>query len=168
MCTTTGMAASTLRLAEMMTALCCICSPDAVFIICCRGHAGIFWNGVGNTYSHNSVRNSPHVCFLGGGNEGLQPDSSPWGWNVERGAGSQCTFDNNTLETCAYECGDCAAFYTCGQQGQAWVNRGNWLKNSRFIDIGTKDADFRPLSGAAIYLDVRLKKGSLLSYSASN
>ena len=87
--------------------------------------------------------------------EGRQPDSSPWGDSVESGSGSQCTFDNNTLETCAYECGDCAAFYTCGQQGQAWVNRGNWLKNSRFINIGTNDAAGRPLSGAAIYLDVR-------------
>ena len=30
---------------------------------------GIFWQGVGNTYSHNVVQNGPHKCVLGGGNE---------------------------------------------------------------------------------------------------
>ena len=126
---------------------------------------GIFWNGVGNTYSHNSVHNSPHVCILGGGNMGQQPDSSPWGGSVVSGSGSQCTFDNNTLDTCAFECGDCAAFYTCGQAGQAWVNRGNLLTNSRFTNIGSRDAiSGRPLSGAAIYLDVSVDLVRMNSY----
>jgi hypothetical protein len=93
---------------------------------------GVYWNGVGNNYSHNHVSNSPHVCFLGGGNEGI-----PWGSNVDSGSGSQCIFDGNTLDTCVYECGDCGAFYTCGQAGQAWVNRGNVLKNSRLTNVGS-------------------------------
>lgn len=66
---------------------------------------GVFWNGIGNNYSHNIVSNSPHNCFLGGGNQGV-----PWGQSVRSGDGSDCLFDGNTLDTCAYECGDCGAF----------------------------------------------------------
>jgi hypothetical protein len=110
---------------------------------------GIFWNGVGNTYSGNTVRNSPHVCVLGGGNEG-----TPWGYNTNtaakfQGSGSQCTFDNNTLDTCAYECSDCGAFYSCGQMGGAFTNRGNVLKHSTFTNIGAPGAS----ASAAVYLD---------------
>jgi hypothetical protein len=101
---------------------------------------GIFWQGVGNSYSYNTVVNGPHVCVLGGGNEN-------WPWNVlhpEVGSGSQCTFEGNTLDTCAYECApDCGAFYTCGQGGSAWVNRGNVLRNATFKNIG----------GIGVYLD---------------
>lgn len=88
---------------------------------------------MGNNYSHNKVSNSPHVCFLGGGNEG-QPFG---GDNVESGAGSQCIFDSNVLDTCVYECADCGAFYTSGGDGMAWVNRGNVLTNSTFTNIGS-------------------------------
>jgi len=58
--------------------------------------------------------------FLGGGNE------------APLGAGCNCIFDNNTIDTVSYECSDTGAFYTCGQQATAWVNRGNVLKNSVF------------------------------------
>ena len=92
-----------------------------------NSNPGVYWNGVGNNYSHNRVSNSPHVCFLGGGNEG-QPFG---GDNVESGAGSQCVFDSNTLDSCVYECADCGAFYTSGVDGMAWVNRGNVLTNSQ-------------------------------------
>ena len=88
---------------------------------------------MGNNYSHNRVSNSPHVCFLGGGNEG-----QPYGGdNVESGAGSQCVFDSNSLDSCVYECADCGAFYTSGGDGMAWVNRGNRLTNSNFTNIGS-------------------------------
>ena len=93
---------------------------------------GIFWQGVGNNYSYNTVTNGPHNCMLGGGNEDW-----PWGLgNMEVGSGSQCVFQGNTLDTCAYECGDCGAFYTCGQGGSAWVNRGNVVRNATFRNIG--------------------------------
>eukprot|EP01050_Picozoa_sp_SAG11_P050043 SAG11_NODE_27668_length_330_cov_0.900433_1_plen_91_part_01 len=36
---------------------------------------GIFWQGVGNTYSHNVITNGPHNCILGGGNEN-------WPWDI--------------------------------------------------------------------------------------
>ena len=65
---------------------------------------GVYWNGVGNNYSDNTVTNGPHVCLLGGGNEG-----TPWSQNdsaIMSGAGSDCLFARNVLDTCTYECGD--------------------------------------------------------------
>lgn len=95
--------------------------------------AGIFWQGVGNTYSFNTIHNGPHNCMLGGGNENW-----PWGQATSQsGDGSQCLFEGNTLDTCVYECGDCGAFYSCGQRGMAWVNRGNILRNGTFKNIGS-------------------------------
>jgi hypothetical protein len=67
-----------------------------------------------NNYSYNTVHNGPHNCMLGGGNEGW-----PWGQGPETGYGTQCLFEGNTLDTCVFECGDCGAFYSCGQQGTA-------------------------------------------------
>ena len=69
-------------------------------------HPGVRWGGVGNDYSHNWIHNSPHNCITGGGN-----DAPPWSdaslaTAIESGAGSECIFDNNTLDTCAYECQD--------------------------------------------------------------
>jgi hypothetical protein len=64
---------------------------------------GIWWNGVGNNYSYNNVTNFPHNCFLGGGNAG-----TPWGagWaGIASGDGSECLFEANVVDTCAYECG---------------------------------------------------------------
>ena len=71
-------------------------------------------------------------CMLGGGNEGW-----PWGQTPQTGYGSQCLFEGNTLDTCVYECGDCGAFYSCGQQGTGWINRGNILRNGIFNNIGS-------------------------------
>ena len=59
---------------------------------------GIFWQGVGNNFSFNTVHNGPHNCILGGGNE-------VWPWcqtGTVSGDGSQCVFDGNTLDTCVY------------------------------------------------------------------
>ena len=117
---------------------------------------GVFWNGIGNNYSYNTVTNSPHNCFLGGGNEGV-----PWGQAPKSGDGSDCLFEGNTLDTCVTECGDCGAFCepctcllcprqyesvidasglrtdTCGQQQMAYVNRGNKLTHATFKNIGS-------------------------------
>ena len=94
---------------------------------------GIFWQGVGNNYSHNVVENGPHNCVLGGGNEDWPVGQG----QPQAGSGSQNLFDSNTLDSCVYECGDCGAFYSCGQQGTAWTSRGNVLKNSTFRNIGS-------------------------------
>ena len=66
--------------------------------------------GVSNTYSYNTITDSPHNCFLGGGNE-ADANSTV--------AGIDCVFDGNTLDRCAYEAADAGAFYTCGQEGAA-------------------------------------------------
>ncbi len=114
----------------------------------------MYWNGVGNNYSHNKVSNSPHVCFLGGGNEG-QPFG---GDNVESGAGSQCVFDSNVLDSCVYECADCGAFYTSGVDGMAWVNRGNVLTNNTFTNIGS----------IGVYLDDQMSGDTITASSSSS
>ena len=46
-----------------------------------------------NVYSNNVVKNGPHNCFLGGGNEADAPAI----------AGVDCVFDSNMLDTCAFE-----------------------------------------------------------------
>merc|ERR1719460_2378431 len=79
-------------------------------------NAGIHWAGVGNVYADNMVSYGPHNCFLGGGNE-ADPDTTV--------AGVDNIFDNNTLDTCAFEAADTGAFYVCGQQATAFVNRNN-------------------------------------------
>lgn len=94
---------------------------------------GIFWQGVGNRYSFNTVENGPHNCVLGGGNEDWPSGQG----HPQPGDGSQNVFDGNSLDGCVYECGDCGAFYTCGQQGSAWTSRGNVLRNSTFTNIGS-------------------------------
>ena len=63
---------------------------------------GVMWQGVGNNYSSNVIRNSPHNCITGGGNANLPFTND----SVEVGAGSECVFENNTLDTCVYECID--------------------------------------------------------------
>ena len=45
------------------------------------------------------------------------------------------------------------AFYTCGQEGTAWINRGNKLINNTFRDIRTTDVTYLGFpSVQAIYL----------------
>ena len=82
--------------------------------------------GVSNTYSYNTITDSPHNCFLGGGNE-ADANSTV--------AGIDCVFDGNTLDRCAYEAADAGAFYTCGQEGAAFVNRGNSIANTIFKNV---------------------------------
>ena len=48
----------------------------------------------------------------------------------------------------------CAQFYTCGQEGTAWINRGNKLLSNTFRDIRTTDVTYLGFpSVQAIYLD---------------
>jgi hypothetical protein len=41
----------------------------------------------------------------------------------------------DTISLCGQQCGDCGAFYTCGQAGMAYVNRGNRLVRNTFSNI---------------------------------
>ena len=57
-----------------------------------------------------------------------------------------------TLSPDADRC--CAQFYTCGQEGTAWINRGNKLLSNTFRDIRTTDVTYLGFpSVQAIYLD---------------
>jgi len=82
---------------------------------------------------------SPHNCFLGGG-------------NFEDGVNN--LFEGNILSDCTFETLDAGAFYSCGQMGNAFTNRGNVLHGNTFIRIhkmagtGVQDA-----SNQAVYLD---------------
>ncbi|EDQ89613.1 uncharacterized protein MONBRDRAFT_25137 [Monosiga brevicollis MX1] len=84
---------------------------------------GLFWAGVGNSYLNNVIENGPHNGILGGGNE------------ADHLGGNNCIFVNNTLRHLAFETTDTGAFYSCGQDGQAWINRGNVIANCTFIDV---------------------------------
>jgi len=107
--------------------------------------AGIHWAGVSNTYSHNTVTDGPHNCFLGGGNE-ADANSTV--------AGVDCVFDGNILDRCAYEAADTGAFYSCGQQGAAFVNPGNLIINSVFKNVRNTVGTGTQKAGVnAIYLD---------------
>ena len=81
---------------------------------------GIYFGGVSNAYTGNDVAWSPHNCIMGGG-------------DFEDAA--EITVANNTVSDCTFETGDAGAFYTCGQRGTAFVNRGNVLRNNTFARI---------------------------------
>ncbi len=103
--------------------------------------SGIHWGGVDNTFSANTVTDSPHNCFLGGGNE------------VGAVGGVGNLFEFNTLDNCAFESSDTGAFYSCGQDGTAFVNPGNVLRHSTFRNIrSTSTAGVQDIQVQAVYL----------------
>eukprot|EP00730_Choanoeca_flexa_P000773 TRINITY_DN10329_c0_g1_i8.p1 TRINITY_DN10329_c0_g1~~TRINITY_DN10329_c0_g1_i8.p1 ORF type:complete len:342 (+),score=35.30 TRINITY_DN10329_c0_g1_i8:597-1622(+) len=60
----------------------------------------------------------------------------------------------NHLEDLAFETDDTGAFYTCGQQGQAWINRGNVIVNNTFKSVRrTEPTTLGFPSVQAVYLD---------------
>ena len=101
---------------------------------------GIYWGGVRNTFRNNVVEYHPHACFVGGG-------------DFEDGV--ENLFEGNTLSVCAFETLDAGAFYSSGQQGTAFTNRGNVLRGNTFSEIlnhafGT---GVQQASVQAVYLD---------------
>lgn len=119
--------------------------------------AGIHWAGVNNTYAHNTLTDSPHNCFLGGGNEGAD-----WG-----GVGN--VFEYNTLDNCAFESSDTGAFYTCGQQATAYVNPGNVLRHSSFRNIqNTGGSGVQEITIQAVYLDDQMSGWDIYNNSFVN
>ena len=68
--------------------------------------------------------------------------------------GNDCVFESNLIEHTNYECDDSGAFYTCGQRGTAFINRGNVLRNNTFRRVRQEDTTFLGYpSVQAIYLD---------------
>jgi hypothetical protein len=80
----------------------------------------LFWGGVNNTYSQNRLEDGPAMCIWGGGNVA---------------DGVDCTFDGNHVSRCVTETCDQGAFHTCGQSGQAFIDRGNSFVNGQFSHI---------------------------------
>ena len=126
--------------------------------------AGIHWAGVGNEYSDNVVAGGPHNCFLGGGNEADAGAAA--GATL---AGVDCLFARNTLDGCAYEAADTGAFYSCGQQGTAFVNPGNRIVNSTFRNIrNVVGTGVQSASVQAIYLDDQMSYWTITNNTFEN
>jgi len=112
---------------------------------------GIFWAGVGSEFSYNTISWGPHNAILGGANEAVCDPAT--GYSGPCG-GSDNTFEYNEISDVAFECSDTGAFYSCGQQGTAWVTRGNVVRGNKFTRVRmTEPTSLGYASVQAIYLD---------------
>lgn len=93
----------------------------------------MLWGGVGNLFQDNHVADAPHNAFLGGGNEAVcASDDAICG-------GNDNLFEGNLIEHVCYETDDSGAFYSCGQQGTSYVQRGNVIRNNTFRHVRMRD-----------------------------
>ena len=100
---------------------------------------GIYFGGVGNSYVGNVVEWSPHNCMLGGG---------------DFGDGVDLLVEGNRLSHCTYETVDAGGFYSSGQRGSAFVNRGNVLRSNTIEFVrNTEGLGVQDASSQAVYLD---------------
>ena len=100
---------------------------------------GIYFGGVGNSYVSNVVEWSPHNCMLGGG---------------DFGDGVDLLVEGNLLSHCAYETVDAGGFYSSGQRGSAFVNRGNVLRSNTIEFVRDEEGmGVQVASSQAVYLD---------------
>ena len=126
--------------------------------------AGVHWSGVGNLFIKNKVSAGPHNCFLGGGNEAFTGASQSTTMAAVDNA-----FRENILRNCAYEAADTGAFYVCGQQGTAFVNRNNTISGGSFIDIrNTVGTGVQSASVQAIYLDDQMSGWEISNNTFTN
>jgi hypothetical protein len=94
---------------------------------------GILWAGVGNRFQENHIANAPHNAILGGGNEAVcASDNAICG-------GNDNIFEGNFIERVCYETDDSGAFYSCGQQGTSYTQRGNIIRNNKFLHVRMRD-----------------------------
>jgi hypothetical protein len=104
-------------------------------------HPGVLWGGVGNWFQDNHIENAPHNAFLGGGNEATCTSGNP-SWEAGDDAicgGNDNIFERNLIESVCYETDDSGAFYSCGQQGTSYVQRGNVIRNNTFKNVRMRD-----------------------------
>ena len=99
---------------------------------------GIFWGGVSNTFRANTVTFGPHNGFLGGG---------------DFADGVNNLFEGNHVADCTFDTIDSGGFYTCGQRGAAFTNRGNILRNNTFARIRNTAGLVQVAFNQAVYLD---------------
>ena len=104
-------------------------------------HPGVLWGGVGNWFQDNHIENAPHNAFLGGGNEATCTSDNP-SWEAGDDGicgGNDNIFERNLIESVCYETDDSGAFYSCGQQGTSYVQRGNIIRNNTFRNVRMRD-----------------------------
>jgi hypothetical protein len=88
------------------------------------------WGGVGHVFTHNEMKESPHACMYGKGNDNM--------------------FENNKFHDCVQEASDMGAFYT----GQSLVQRGNTVRrNSFWNNHNVVEPFLRKSHVACVYLD---------------
>jgi len=110
---------------------------------------GIFWGGVGNVFRGNKVYFGPHNGFLGGG---------------DFADGVNNLFEGNIITDCTFDTIDSGAFYTCGQRGAAFTNRGNVLRGNRFERIhNTAGTGVQVASNQAVYMTTNATPTPILS-----
>ena len=94
---------------------------------------GISFGGVGNLYRYNHIKNLPHTCINGNGNN--------------------LVFEYNLVENGCFEATDAGGFYA----GRSWASLGNVLRYNEFRDIKTTELTFTvPATVYAIYFDDQL------------
>ena len=115
----------------------------------------IYWGGVQNTFARNVVEHHPHACFVGGG-------------DFEDGVDN--VFEENTLHNCVYETLDAGGFYSSGQSGTAFTNRGNVLRGNTFTKILDHAAGtgVQQASVQAVYLDDQQSGWSVIGNTFSD
>jgi len=102
---------------------------------------GISFNGVGNRYVGNTIRNGPHAAMVGGSAESV--------------------FENNFISTVCCEADDSGAWYS----GRSWTRVGNVLRGNRFENIRLRVPG---LVVPAIYLDDELSLHTVVNNSFVN
>ena len=102
---------------------------------------GIHWAGVGNLFARNHIGFAPHQAFLGGGNEAVcaaaPGEAAALGHMC---GGNDNVFEFNHIEHVCSETDDSGAFYSCGQGGTAYINRGNIVRGNVFEHVRMVDA----------------------------
>jgi hypothetical protein len=135
---------------------------------------GLSWMGVGNSFLNNKIWEAPHQAVLGGGNEAVcgictrdhrdnlqchykNNGSEPGGMDAACG-GNDNLWEGNHFLNLTWETADSGAFYSCGQSGTGYTNRGNVVRNNVFENIRMTDGHpnqgaFGNMNVQAFYLD---------------
>ena len=121
---------------------------------------GLQWGGVGNKFCGNTIALAPHSAIIGGGNEAECVPSFSDAMNDMPCGANDNVFRDNIVSDVGWETTDAGGFYSCGQGGTAWVNRGNALVNNTFRRVRTLQptpvnwaTHAVPTTAQAIYLD---------------
>jgi hypothetical protein len=112
---------------------------------------------VGNTFVGNRIYEAPAQAVLGGGNEAVcgachrgAPPANASQRSVPRWS-MQCVnqslmddsvcgasdnlFEGNFFSNLTFDVGDAGAFYSCGQSGTGFTNRGNVIRGNVFENV---------------------------------